>query len=154
MVKQEQIKGASQFCTLAVLRGTETLAIALLWLMILQKWDAPQINLIGNLITLFQQAGVNLDTEDLADILWLATNIKRVEPTPQVPTPEAVKSQPTETKPSEDSLNIESASPTKENVSPYQTVQPSGELQTITQSASEGIPFQVPAAPSYANHFL
>ncbi len=31
---------ASQFCTLAFLRGTETLSLSLLWVMLLQKWDA------------------------------------------------------------------------------------------------------------------
>lgn len=35
-------KGASQFCTLAFLRGAETLGVSLAWLMFLQKWDAPE----------------------------------------------------------------------------------------------------------------
>lgn len=34
-------RGVSQFCTLAVLRGTETLGMWLLWIMLLQNWDAP-----------------------------------------------------------------------------------------------------------------
>ena len=32
---------ASQFCTLAFLRGAESLGLSLLWMMLLQKWDAP-----------------------------------------------------------------------------------------------------------------
>ncbi len=107
-----------------------------------------QINLIGNLRTVFHKAGANLDAEDLADILWLATNINRVEPIPQAPASEAVESPPTETKSSEDDLSSESP-PTKEgNASPRETTLPSGELQPITQFASEGIPFQVPTGPS------
>ncbi|BAY26500.1 hypothetical protein NIES2100_63160 [Calothrix sp. NIES-2100] len=38
-------KRASQFCTLAVLRGTETLGLSLLWVMLLQKRDAPYYNI-------------------------------------------------------------------------------------------------------------
>jgi hypothetical protein len=34
-------QGASHFCTLAILNGSETLAFWLLLGMILQKWDAP-----------------------------------------------------------------------------------------------------------------
>ncbi len=34
-------RGASQFGTLAILRGTETLSIALLLVIILRKWYAP-----------------------------------------------------------------------------------------------------------------
>lgn len=34
--------GASKFCTLALLRGTETFAISLLWVMLFLKWDAPE----------------------------------------------------------------------------------------------------------------
>lgn len=52
-------EGASQFCTLAVLRGTETLGMSLLWIMLLQNWDtdaggalirifARMVNLISN----------------------------------------------------------------------------------------------------------
>ncbi|NEP08831.1 MAG: CHAT domain-containing protein [Symploca sp. SIO2C1] len=33
-------RGASQFCSLALLRGTETLAMSLLWVMFFPKWDA------------------------------------------------------------------------------------------------------------------
>ncbi|WP_041933136.1 hypothetical protein [Gloeothece verrucosa] len=33
--------GASHFCTLAVFKGAKTLALSLLWVMSLQKWDAP-----------------------------------------------------------------------------------------------------------------
>ncbi|MEQ9001208.1 MAG: AAA family ATPase [Coleofasciculus sp. B1-GNL1-01] len=35
--------GTSQFCTLALLMGTETLAISLLWVMLFPKGDAPKI---------------------------------------------------------------------------------------------------------------
>ncbi|MDJ0583216.1 CHASE2 domain-containing protein [Crocosphaera sp.] len=34
-------RGASQFCTLAFLRGAEILGLSLFWVMLLQKWDAP-----------------------------------------------------------------------------------------------------------------
>jgi hypothetical protein len=37
--------GASQFCTLAFLRGVETLGLSLCWLMFLQKRDAPKKSL-------------------------------------------------------------------------------------------------------------
>lgn len=38
--------GASQFCTLAVLRGAEPLALSLLWVMLVPKWDAPLASLL------------------------------------------------------------------------------------------------------------
>ncbi|CCQ69684.1 hypothetical protein CWATWH0402_3457 [Crocosphaera watsonii WH 0402] len=38
---QEDDPRASQFCTLAFLKGAESLGLLLLWVMVLQKWDAP-----------------------------------------------------------------------------------------------------------------
>ena len=35
-------QGASHFCTLAVFRGTETLGLSLLWVMLFPKWNAPK----------------------------------------------------------------------------------------------------------------
>ena len=43
IVKLEK-KGASYFCTLAILKGTETLGLLLLWVVILQLGDAPERN--------------------------------------------------------------------------------------------------------------
>ncbi len=40
--EESQNLGTSQFCTLVLLRGTETLSMSLLWVMFLPKWDAPQ----------------------------------------------------------------------------------------------------------------
>ncbi|HAC61974.1 MAG TPA: hypothetical protein DCF68_00185 [Cyanothece sp. UBA12306] len=34
--------GASHFCTLAFLRGAELLGVSLLWVMLLQQWDASK----------------------------------------------------------------------------------------------------------------
>ena len=43
--EQEQLdlKRASQFCTLAVLRSTKSLGLSLLWVMFLQKWNTPDL---------------------------------------------------------------------------------------------------------------
>ena len=38
-----QLWGASQFGTLAFLRGADPLGLSLLWVMLLQQWDAPQL---------------------------------------------------------------------------------------------------------------
>ena len=38
------LSGVSQFCTLAVLRGTQTLGFWLLWIMLLHNWDAPGLS--------------------------------------------------------------------------------------------------------------
>ncbi len=44
-IESSNIEGASQFCMLAFLRGAEPLGLSLLWVMLLQKWDAPNIEI-------------------------------------------------------------------------------------------------------------
>jgi GAF domain-containing protein/anti-sigma regulatory factor (Ser/Thr protein kinase) len=44
--KKVNEKGASHFCTLAFLRGAESLGLCLVWVMLLQKWDAPNEKLV------------------------------------------------------------------------------------------------------------
>jgi AAA15 family ATPase/GTPase len=42
----QDLRGASHFCALAVFRGAETLGLSLLWVMLFTKWDAPDLSLL------------------------------------------------------------------------------------------------------------
>ena len=68
--KEDNKKGASQLCTLAVLRGTETLGFWLLLIILLHNWDAPIKKAINELnsicVQLLEQSFESLALSDEA----------------------------------------------------------------------------------------
>ena len=94
-----------------------------------------------------RRTGVDLDAENLADLLWLATKIDRVEPTA-----------PASSSPTGQDEGVDPKTSASPPVKPPSSNQPdaflrpadsmSRQRQGSNQSASEGIPFQSPAAPA------
>ncbi|OUL24030.1 hypothetical protein BV378_20180 [Nostoc sp. RF31YmG] len=110
---------------------------------------------IASLSALLKQLQLELDSEEIADLLWLAVQMGEVEVTSETNTPsKETQTELEETEIKEIPVFSTTASPA--NVEPsqpsaYAYLPPQSEDKTQSQKSLEGIPFKAPTAPGLRN---
>jgi formylglycine-generating enzyme required for sulfatase activity len=110
---------------------------------------------VGSLSALLKQLQLELDSEEIADLLWLAVQMGEVEVTSETETPPQetkTEFEETETKEILELLTtplVSNVEPSQPSV--YAYLPPQSEDKTQSQKSLEGIPFKAPTAPGLRN---
>ncbi|MDF5730919.1 MAG: SAV_2336 N-terminal domain-related protein, partial [Rhizonema sp. PD38] len=115
--------------------------------------------MIRRLIARLEQAGLQLNAEEIADLLWLANQMKQAAPEPdqiEPPSEQAIQPSTPITSTSANAAQTPPLSPTPSKKQPTVSAYSSDTLpksgsEEQSSSTPEGLPFKAPAAPALRN---